>query len=380
MSEEHIADVTEPGQAEALDIKGLGRVMFVFLQPPSPQAIVEADKALALRPMEPQERMRQVYQLLTDYEAEPDWQNIDQDPVIRESLNLPLPLLLSLYQNNRMQPIIAYVLSKRPDVPETEKGKLEGLDFIANLTQKPKDQWREYERAQSQLINSGRKELLYLTADKLCRGNGLDLEADFLSPIKLAEMKLGYDPHMGTLESRAASTRIPFALRSLVGRLRFARQAIAQGSINSALIQEFQYIFTTHTHFMNIVRLELEKKFPIKVSVTNEGLVLEEGEIDETAAKEFWDTNEIVQAMLRIAEADYGARTIFHKPVAKFSDIGHHAYHLAIAMVDPAISEALVDCPMIETAVIHALHIPERKLYRYNQHLLLLRGLARMTL
>jgi len=227
-----------------------------------------------------------------------------------------MSVLWSLYQIRDTRNWATLILSKHPDVsPGTKKLLEPDLEFIKILVDTPANKWEKMHQRMAELINGERLEGLFLSADILCREKGLDLEKDFLSPLKQFEMGIGYDPHVATLDSRAAGTQIPFPLRALVGNLRFARQVLAQGSLASAVTQEYQYILTTHAYFMNVIKTELEKAFKVKLELEKRNFVLKEGNLEGINLDEFFATNPVIQNMCDIVMKDYNQPELIYQIV-----------------------------------------------------------------
>ncbi|PIV09030.1 hypothetical protein COS51_05185 [Candidatus Roizmanbacteria bacterium CG03_land_8_20_14_0_80_36_21] len=218
--------------------------------------------------------------------------------------------------NKRYEKLGDFDFIKHPDVsPGTKKLLEPDLEFIKILVDTPANKWEKMHQRMAELINGERLEGLFLSADILCREKGLDLEKDFLSPLKQFEMGIGYDPHVATLDSRAAGTQIPFPLRALVGNLRFARQVLAQGSLASAVTQEYQYILTTHAYFMNVIKTELEKAFKVKLELEKRNFVLKEENLEGINLDEFFATNPVIQNMCDIVMKDYNQPELIYQIV-----------------------------------------------------------------
>ncbi len=308
---------------------------------------------------------------------------IGDDPVVEASTHLSIPLLLSAAQLDATETFGAFVLSRCERIPadmrDFFKKESELLGELQERANAGKDE--AFDQALGRIITAQRSRFVDLCAVELCRQRGLDLERDFLEPLKLIEMNNCYDPHLPTIESRAASTNIPFPVRANSGRLRFAQLAKAQDSLTSALAQEFGHTFAVHAHFMNIIKNEVEKTFDVELDYNGKEFNLKKGHLEGDKIQGFIASNQLIQLFLKIIHYDYedilmpkGTFPLFKLDkiidLESFSDL---AYKISILMVDPSINEALVGFPDIEDATTKGVIVPKGGLYHYNQMHLLLR-------
>ncbi len=308
----------------------------------------------------------------------------DNDPVLEAATHLSIPLLLSSVQLAATTDFGAYVLSRHPRIPSDMRGYFASQSAaIEELIQRAKAGKREnYDRSLGQIVARARRRFVDLCAGDLCRQQGLDLQQDFLEPLKLLEMNLDYDPHLPTIRSRAASTNLPIMVRTHSGRLRFAQMALAQGSLTSAAAQEFGHVFAVHAHFMKLIMKEVENTYAVEMDYDGKEFILKNGQLNTDKLQGFIASNQLIQLLLEIIQRDYGdisagAGKTFElfdlSAVHDLKSLSSIAYKISILMVDPAINEALVGLPDIEDAITRGVIIPKGGLYNYNQQHLLLR-------
>gem|GEM_PF-3322149 len=352
---------------------------FHFNERYTPQDITKALARLGEREVALSHPAQEIYRLLTSFERA-DWSNIENDPVLKGSLNLSPALLVSLFRLRDTRDWASLVLAQYPRLSGSLAREVSGRQAeVEEMINEALQMGGRYQKRICELWERQRRFFMFLAADTFVEARGLNLREQFLSPLKLVEQQQGYDPHFPNLRSRANGTRFPFGLRAFHGTLRLARQAVAQDSIFTALAQEYQFAFMAHAHYMQAIRTEAERELGAKIAVSSHGFVQEGGE-ELTGARlaEFLRTNQLIAAMRAIAEKDYGGGVLDMKEVKEIVGLGDFAYLLSIMMVDPAVNEGVTLFPIVEEANLKSLEIPYQDFYHYNQTHSFLRVVAQM--
>lgn len=341
-----------------------------FHQRPDQKAIKSARVLVrtSTQEIKPGRRVGEIYKYLNSLK-EVNWSNIEADPVFMANMALSPSLLLSYLSLETMREWAAFVLLRTGRLTGKIKKEIASVASpIIELTEKPKDQWDKTDSIINRIAQTQRNHFIFLSAEELSYAQGFDLEREFLSPLKLAEMKIGYDSHITSLESRAASTLIPFDLRAFVGNLRFGRQIQAQGSAITVLRQELEHVFLSHSYWMNLVKEEAERFLGIKLELTGEEFSLKKGKLDQANLSVLTASSQLIKVLHQITTHDYGEiRLLNIRNISDLKELREMAHDLAVAMVDPAVNEPLVIFKTIEAAATKNVVIPEKTLGHYHQ-------------
>lgn len=370
--------------AETL-FKPISQDISFFVEPD--EAAVAAGNELVLAEQLPiQHPVSAVYQYLDSF-PELDLAKIDEDPVIEAARNLSPALLLSMLRLSGVDDLAAYILKDNNALPGSLRDKMdpmaEHIDYLSGQFKSGKPE--RMAKSLAYFPRHGRDILFNLVAPELLEHEGLQLHRDFLSPLKLMEMGIGYDPHIATIQSRAAGLQIPYQIRRLEGSLRLAQQARAQDSMISALVQEFQHLHLAHAHFFNMIRTQLQTALGVPINMSKNRFMTD-SEIPQGALTEFAHTDPVFTLMRDIARTEFIhlANTVNEDDpdrmeigeVQSMEEMSTHAFDTAVMMVDSSISNTLTAFPEIEVSGTEEFTVPKGFLYHYNQNYLLLRPRA----
>lgn len=360
-----------------------------FYVAPDEQSVAVGNELVLQEQLPVRHPVSEVYRFFNDF-PELNLADIDADPVIQAARELSPALLLSLFRLSSTDMIAAHILkddSRFPhDLREQFQKKTEDLEIITDGYQSGKPD--KLAQSLAHYAYKGRDILLRLTAPELLAKEGLQLHRDFLSPLKMMEMSIGYDPHIATVESRAAGLQIPYQIRSLSGNLRLAQQARAQDSMISVMVQEYQHMHIAHAHFLNIIRNRVATATGAVVDYQKHTLT-SDAEISPQTLTEFAHSDPVFTLMRAIAKRDFmhlgdtwfdGERDHMEiGEVESLEQMGDLAFETAMMMVDPSVSDFGTQFPEIEASLSHGLSVPYGFLYHYNQSYLLLRPRALNT-
>lgn len=354
-----------------------------FYVAPDEAAVAAGNELILAEQLPIRHPVSAVYQYL-DMFPDLDLAKIDEDPVIQAARNLSPALLFSMLRLSAVDDLAAYILRDNNGLPDLLREKVESMaeniDYVSGQFETGNPE--RMAKSLAYFPRHGRNILFNLVAPELLANEGLELHRDFLSPLKLVEMGIGYDPHIATIQSRAAGLQIPYQIRRLEGSLRFAQQARAQDSMVSVLVQEFQHLHLAHAHFFNMIRTQLETTLGVPISMEKSRFVCDD-EISSDALTEFAHTDPVFTLMRNIAKTEFvhlGNTFSDDAPdkmeigeVDSLKDMSTLAFDTAVMMVDPSVSNTLTAFPEIEVSGAEEFTVPKGFLYHFNQNYLLLR-------
>jgi len=172
---------------------------------------------------------------------------LEEDPLFDASRHLSPPFLASFTRLNQISPWSSYIFNKLYPQHATPKMK-ETAGFVEETLKLPPDTNSAQYRAMSEMVKRSRWLLSHFVMPELLAQAGIDIEREFVVPMKLFELEQNFELYDPSIDNRIRGMTIPRHIREMRGWLDFAAKARASHSIVSALIPMYQWIVTTNAY------------------------------------------------------------------------------------------------------------------------------------